>query len=183
MRDHVLVGKERHDVGRPNDWGYPIRGIVKEGLLYLHNFETSRWPAGNPETGYLNCDGGPSKTEVLNLRRQEGQNIYWSLCFGKRPAEELFDIRRDPECLVNLAPRPDFQRLKDSLKSQLFAELKAQDDPRMFGQGQIFEQYPYANAGQRGFYERFMRGERAQAGWVSASDFEKTPLEEPAPPR
>ena len=45
-RDHVLIGKERHDVGRPNDVGYPIRGIVKDAFLYLHNFETSRWPAG-----------------------------------------------------------------------------------------------------------------------------------------
>src|SRR6185369_14812365 len=22
-RDHVLIGQERHDVGRPHDWGYP----------------------------------------------------------------------------------------------------------------------------------------------------------------
>ena len=29
-RDFVLVGKERHDVGRPNNRGYPIRGIVKK---------------------------------------------------------------------------------------------------------------------------------------------------------
>ena len=50
-RDHVLIGKERHDVGRPNDWGYPIRGIIKNETLYLQNFEPSRWPAGNPETG------------------------------------------------------------------------------------------------------------------------------------
>jgi N-sulfoglucosamine sulfohydrolase len=41
-RDHVLIGKERHDVGRPHDWGYPIRGIVKQGWLYLHNFKTDR---------------------------------------------------------------------------------------------------------------------------------------------
>ncbi|MCB1121154.1 MAG: sulfatase, partial [Verrucomicrobiae bacterium] len=26
-RDHHLMGKERHDIGRPNDEGYPIRGI------------------------------------------------------------------------------------------------------------------------------------------------------------
>jgi len=44
-RDHILIGKERHDVGRPDDQGYPIRGIVKGGYLYVHNFETSRWPA------------------------------------------------------------------------------------------------------------------------------------------
>src|SRR6058998_548169 len=41
-RDHVLVGKERHDVGRPHDWGYPIRGIIKEETLYLRNYEPDR---------------------------------------------------------------------------------------------------------------------------------------------
>lgn len=46
-RDHVLIGKERHDVGRPHDWGYPIRGIIKGALLYLRNYETNRWPAGH----------------------------------------------------------------------------------------------------------------------------------------
>ena len=39
-REHVLVGKERHDIGRPNQGGYPIRGIRKGDLLYLHNYET-----------------------------------------------------------------------------------------------------------------------------------------------
>ena len=33
-RDHVLVGKERTDIGRPGDVGYPTRGIIKGGLLY-----------------------------------------------------------------------------------------------------------------------------------------------------
>ena len=30
--DHVIFGKERHDVGRPHEWGYPIRGIIKDGF-------------------------------------------------------------------------------------------------------------------------------------------------------
>jgi arylsulfatase A-like enzyme len=94
-RDHVLIGKERHDVGRPHDWGYPIRGIVKGEWLYLHNFETTRWPAGNPETGYLNCDAGPTKTEILNAHRRNPADLHWALCFGKRPAEELYDVRQD----------------------------------------------------------------------------------------
>lgn len=64
-RDHVLIGKERHDIGRPADIGYPIRGIIKNGYLYIHNFKTERWPGGNPETGYLNCVGSPTKTVIL----------------------------------------------------------------------------------------------------------------------
>ncbi len=50
QRDHVLIGMERHDVGRPHDVGYPIRGIIANDQVYLHNFEIDRWPAGNPET-------------------------------------------------------------------------------------------------------------------------------------
>ena len=34
----LLIGKERHDVGRPKDYGYPIRGIVKDGWMYLRNY-------------------------------------------------------------------------------------------------------------------------------------------------
>ncbi len=121
QRDHVLVGKERSDVGRPHDWGYPIRGIVKGGLLYLHNFEPTRWPAGNPETGYLDSDGGPTKTEVLKTRLQPEQKYLWDSSFGKLPEDQLFDLRKDPDCMTNLVGHVDFQ----PLKQQLFDELEA----------------------------------------------------------
>ncbi len=106
-RDHVLIGKERHDVGRPDDAGYPVRGIVKDGWMYLENFAPDRWPAGNPETGYLNVDGSPTKTQVLELRRSRTDVRFWRQSFGKRPGEELFRITDDPECLNNLAEHPD----------------------------------------------------------------------------
>ena len=171
-RDHVLVGKERHDVGRPNDVGYPIRGIHKNDWLYIRNFEIDRWPAGNPETGYLNCDGGATKTAVLQARRDGGETKHWQLAFGKRPAEELYDVAKDPDCLNNLANDVRYRQQKSKLKAQMERELKAQNDPRMFGKGSIFDQYVYANAEQRNFYERFMRGEKPKAGWVNESDFE-----------
>ena len=172
QRDHVLMGKERNDVGRPHDWGYPIRGIVRGDLLYLHNFEATRWPGGNPETGYLETDGSPTKTEVLKARRVPGQEHLWESCFGIRPTDELFDVRRDPDCVSNLAANVSF----DALKRQLFDELKQQDDPRLTGKGAVFDTYPCANQSDRNFYEKFMRGEKVKAGWVDASDFERTPL-------
>lgn len=176
-RDHILLGKERHDVGRPHDQGYPIRGIVKRGLLYLHNFEPSRWPAGNPETGYLNCDGSPTKTEVLKTRTRTVEPPYWQWSFGKRPADELFDVQRDPQCMTNLAHQPNQQAAKAELKQQLFQELKQQQDPRMFGRGRVFDEYIYADPATRHFYQRYMAGEKLRAGWVNQSDFEKGPLE------
>jgi N-sulfoglucosamine sulfohydrolase len=79
-RNYVLVGQERHDFGRPKDVGYPIRGMHKNGFLYLNNYEPERWPACNPKTGYLNCDGSPTKTLILNQRRADPTNRYfWAL--------------------------------------------------------------------------------------------------------
>jgi N-sulfoglucosamine sulfohydrolase len=66
-----------------------------------------------------------------------------------------------------------FTALKEQMKNQLFEELKQQGDPRMFGKGNIFDEYPYANEDNRGFYERYMGGEKVRAGWVNESDFEK----------
>lgn len=176
-RDHVLIGKERHDVGRPHDVGYPIRGIVKDGLLYLHNFETSRWPAGNPETGYLNCDGSPTKTEVLKTRTEASPPPYWQWSFGKRSQEELFDISGDPQCLTNLASCAEYEDSKARLRQQLFDQLRQQQDPRMFGRGDLFDEYIYADATTRNFYSRYMAGEKVRAGWVNRSDFEPKPLD------
>jgi N-sulfoglucosamine sulfohydrolase len=171
-RDFVLIGKERHDVGRPQDQGYPIRGIVRDGFLYVHNFETDRWPSGNPETGYLNCDGSPTKTICIQARRNPALRHYWEMSLGKRTAEELYDVTSDPACIRNLADAPEHAQRKEALRDQLFAELREQGDPRMFGQGDVFDRYVYAHESNRNFYERFMRGERPPTCWVNDTDFD-----------
>jgi arylsulfatase A-like enzyme len=172
-RDHVIVGRERNDIGRPHDWGYPVRGLVKDDMLYLHNFEPSRWPCVNPETGYLDTDASPTKTEVLNTRDDPKKMHYWESCFGMRPQEELYDLKKDPDCVKNLAGAAELQSLKAKMKQQLFDELKKQEDPRVSGNGHIFDEYPHANEKKRGFYERYTKGEQIEADWVNKSDFQK----------
>ena len=175
-RDHVLIGKERHDIGRPNNWGYPIRGIVKKDMLYLHNFKPNRWPSGHPLTGYLNCDGSPTKTTILNQRRN-GISHFWNLNFGKRQKEELFDLKQDVDCINNLARSERHSELKEKLKEELFAELRKQGDPRMIGKGDVFDNYPYSGKSTDNFFQRYQSGEKVKAGWVSSSDFEKEKLD------
>ncbi|MEX2142418.1 MAG: sulfatase [Pirellulales bacterium] len=176
-RDHVLIGKERTDVGRPHDWGYPIRGIVTREFLYLKNYEPSRWPAGNPETGYLDTDGSPIKSMILELGRKDRKDKFWQLNFGLRPAEELYDLTKDTDCAHNIAAKSGQAERVKELCERMEAELKGQHDPRMFGRSDVFDKYkPTAGAG---FYERYLRGERPEAGWVNKSDFEPAPI----PPR
>lgn len=176
-RDHVLIGKERHDIGRPDDAGYPIRGIVKNNKLYIKNYTIDRWPAGNPEAGYLNCDGGPTKTNILNRRRESGQDTFWDLCFGKRPEEEFYDLAADPFCTINLAVNATYRSDMDALYNQMSSELLGQKDRRILGDVNYFENIPYVNAAQRNFYNRLQRGEKVKAGWVNPTDFEKQKLD------
>jgi N-sulfoglucosamine sulfohydrolase len=170
-RNYVLVGKERHDLGRPHDQGYPVRGIVKEEWLYLHNYHPDRWPAGNPETGYLNCDGGATKSYILNQRRVFGNPEFWELNFGLRVEEELYHIREDPGCLHNLAAEPAYHAILEALRNEMREKLTAQADPRMLGNGEVFMSYPYAES-NRGIYEKILAGQEVNTGWVYDSDFE-----------
>jgi arylsulfatase A-like enzyme len=176
-RDHVLIGKERTDVGRPHDWGYPIRGVVTATHLYLHNYEASRWPAGNPETGYLDTDGSPTKTFILELGRKNRIDHFWQLNFGMRPADELYNLNTDPDCIRNLAANPAQADVVAMFRQRMEAELKAQGDPRMFGKGNVFDEYKPTSGD--GFYEKYMRGENPTAGWVNKTDFEQKPINQP----
>jgi len=174
-RDYVLIGKERHDVGRPADAGYPIRGIVKEGYLFLMNFKLDRWPTGDPETGYMDCDASPVKTIILNMRRGGGSPEYWNLSFGRRYEEELYNIAADPECIVNLASDPGLNPVKQRLREQMQRMLREERDPRILGNGDIFDEYNYASETVRDFYNRYIKGEisRRSAGWIDSTDFEE----------
>ena len=173
-RDHALVGKERTDVGRPNDWGYPIRGIVTSNYLYLKNYESTRWPAGNPETGYLDTDASPTKTNILELGRADRKDPFWKLCFGMRPDEELYELSSDPDCVINIAFDARHSERKKQMSERMESKLKSQSDPRMFGNGKIFDEYSPTNG--KGFYDAWKRGEKVNAGWVSPTDFEKDPI-------
>jgi len=145
-RAFLLIGKERHDVGRPNDAGYPIRGIVQGPFLLIRNFQPDRWPAGNPETGYLNTDGSPTKTELLNARRAGLDDTHWNLAFGFRPEYEMFNVETDRECLSNIADAKRYANVRDQMKKTMNDALEAEGDPRLLGNGAIFDRYPYANA-------------------------------------
>src|SRR5690606_35137114 len=98
---------------------------------------------------------------------------YWQLNFGLRPADELYDLASDPDCVKNLAKLQPDQVV--ALRTRMEAALKAQNDPRMFGQGHVFDAYTPTRGD--GFYEQYMRGEKPEAGWVKDSDYEPVPIE------
>jgi N-sulfoglucosamine sulfohydrolase len=67
---------------------------------------------------------------------------FFLLAVDKRPAEELFDITRDPACLKNLADDPAFAEIKSRLARRMDDYLRETADPRLTGEGDIWESYP-----------------------------------------
>jgi arylsulfatase A-like enzyme len=145
-RDRVYLGRERHDIGRENDLGYPVRCIRTRDFLYVRNFHPERWPAGNPQTGFTNVDDSPTKTLVLDQYYKHRTDHYFELAFAKRPAEELYNITTDPACLTNLADDPHHQTIKNELWRDLERKLVQTSDPRALGYGDVFETYDYKGA-------------------------------------
>ena len=150
-RDHVLLGKERHDVGRASEDGvdlaYPVRAIRNDQYFYVRNFKPDRWPAGNPEYGFRNVDNSPTKRYLLNIDPGSEEYEYYERSFAKRPEEELYDIQSDPHCMVNLAQNPSYAAVRKKLYAQMTKELTAQGDPRVLGKGDIFDAYEYQGRG------------------------------------
>jgi arylsulfatase A-like enzyme len=152
-RDHVVVGRERHTQAQeaPETGGYPMRGIRTAEYLYIRNFKPDRWPIGTPDykKAFLNrawlgdTDNGPSK-EYLWLHRDEPAiRPFYALAFDKRPAEELYDLRHDPDQQHNVANEKACAVAKKELSARLMRELEASADPRVVGRGEQFDRYPY----------------------------------------
>jgi len=158
-RSYVLHGKERHVPGQEEDMGgYPVRAIRTHEYLYIRNFKEERWPSGTPNYKEAaipycwlgDCDNGPTKSYMVENqgKDQEHQKLY-NLAFGKRPGEELYDCKKDPEQLVNVAGDPAYAAIKEKLSAQLMEQLLATGDPRVTGGGDEFDVVPYLGHGPR----------------------------------
>jgi hypothetical protein len=55
------------------------------------------------------------------------------LAWAKRPAEELYDIKADPDCINNLAGSPKHAQEQNWLRDKLNNTLREQGDPRIAG--------------------------------------------------
>jgi uncharacterized sulfatase len=176
-REFVITGRERHTHARPDNLAYPARAVRTPDYLYIWNMKPDRWPVGDPVDpaaeqarkdtmqadqyksllpGFHDIDGSPSKSFMMDHRESAQVGAQFTADFLKRPEEQLFDIRKDPACMNNLAEIAEMQKIKAELRELLHAELKKQQDPRVLGNGDIFESYPRISSMRQfeGFKER-----------------------------
>lgn len=134
---------------RTGDLNYPIRRIRTAEFLYLENLRPDRWPAGDPQLHwavgpYGDVDNLPTKAFILAHADEPAVKPFYNFSFAKRPAEELYDLRTDPNQLVNVAGRAEYAAAKRRLRERdSFARLRETDGPRVDPDDNRFDKYPY----------------------------------------
>ncbi len=92
---------------------------------------------------YGEIDSSPTKTFMMENRNTHGIADLAYLSFGIRPAEELYDLKKDPEQMVNVAGSVDYEPMRSILRERLFARLAETKDPRVVGGKVDWDYYPY----------------------------------------
>lgn len=132
-RDAVFASHDFHEINQY----YPMRAIRTRTHSYILNLA---WQLPYPIAG--DVAGSPSWKAIsadpaIRLGRRT------QAAYLQRPAEELYDLTRDPDELVNVAADPALATIKAELAERLRATRAATKDPWLAGQTD-----PYSHMGQ-----------------------------------
>ena len=159
-RDRVFIERERHANVREGDRSYPARALRSDKFLYVRNLRPDLWPAGDPQVwqavgAFGDIDPGPMKKLILDNRDDPKFAPQFQLACAKRPADELYDLEKDPHQVRNVAADPAYAQDLARLRGELDAWMKQTNDPRAEAGGDYaaFDQYPYYGGPSRGEME------------------------------
>lgn len=167
-RAWVVTGRERHVAdARERNLPYPQRALRTKDYLYIRNFAPDRYPLGDPKAvtadaapsadaltnntfaAFADMDAGPTKAWLVAHRNDKEWKPYYDRAFGKRPAEELYDLRADPDQVKNVAADPVHAAARKRLANQLDTILTDAGDPRLVEKDCRFEKPPFTDAPSR----------------------------------
>jgi arylsulfatase A-like enzyme len=160
----VISGRERHVAfANENNLPYPQRALRTREFLYIRNFAPERWPLGVPyrvtETNapgqeelegetyaaFADMDASPTKAWLVLHRNDSQWKRYYEIALARRPAEELYDLSKDPYQTRNVASDPAYAKDRERSAAQLMKILTEAGDPRVTGDGKTFERPPFTN--------------------------------------
>ena len=132
-RDAVFASHDFHEINQY----YPMRSVRTRRHSYILNLAP---PLDYPIAG--DVAGSPSwKAICADPAIRLGKRS--QATYRKRPAEELYDLARDPDELVNVVAEPAYAEALKDLRARLQAMRTASHDPWLAGQTD-----PYSHMGQ-----------------------------------
>ncbi len=147
-REFIVTARERHALCRLNGLGYPGRAIRTYEYLYIRNYEPDRWPTGDPPLfgdvdAHMLHYPSPTKNYILANKNSPEIKTLYKIAFDMRPAEELYDLKKDPDQMNNVACLEEYKEIKQGLSNKLTDYLRNTKDPRALGQNIIWDQTRY----------------------------------------
>ena len=147
-RSMIFCERERHTWCHENGQSYPSRSVRTDDYLYIANMRPNLYPAGHPylnrkgkelAVGHVDCDEGPSKSFIIKNKDNPDIKLFYERCFGKRPAEELYDVKADPFMLNNLVAQEKFATALQQMRGKLQNWMQQTLDPRARGETDIWD--------------------------------------------
>ena len=135
LDDHTFEGVMRAKVGPVSgEFGFQAQIVDSEAPVRL----------SAQVEGTDTLTNSTMTADIHTLRASgEANQAQWQLVNPTKPAEELYDVKKDPGQLNNIVADAAFFTIKESLAALLMAELKKTRDPRVNGGGEKFDKYPY----------------------------------------
>jgi arylsulfatase A-like enzyme len=161
-RTWVVTGRERHvAAAREGNLPYPMRALRTKEFLYIRNFAADRWPMGSPKfsseanlpsfseleqntfISFADMDASPTKAWVVRQFGVPQWQWHYNYAFDKRPAEELYDLAKDPDETKNLAANPAYAAQRKELGARLIKILTDAKDPRVVRSPAPYDHPPF----------------------------------------
>jgi arylsulfatase A-like enzyme len=182
-RTWVVAGRERHvEIARPDYSPYPQRALRTLDHVLIVNFKPERWPLGNPyrldgtneptfdevaQTTFVTLpddDAGPTKAWFVGARKSPEWSAQFEKFYGRRPMFELYDLRKDPDEMNNVAEDPAYATVRKEMTDRLLTILRETGDPRMLEDGKYFETPPLAGPLPKQEQKRLPGGQPVKKG-------------------
>ena len=182
-RTWIVAGRERHvEIARPDYTPYPQRVLRTLDHALIVNFKHERWPLGDPyrldgkdeptfdevaQTTFVTLpddDAGPTKAWFVGARKLPEWSAMFDKFYGRRPMFELYDLRKDPDEMNNVAEDPAYAAIRKEMTERLFTILRETGDPRMLEDGKYFETPPLAGPLPKQEQKRLPGGQPVKKG-------------------
>jgi uncharacterized sulfatase len=104
----------------------------------------------NTRVAFADMDAGPTKAWLVAHRNDPKWKWHYDYAFGKRPAEELYDVKADPDQIRNVAGDPKYADALKKMSGRLTEILTEAGDPRVKEADCRFDRAPFAGPGTAG---------------------------------
>lgn len=121
QRDHVFTQIDSKAGGA----SVPMRCVQNENFGYIYN------PFSDGEYWYRNNNEGKTMAAMNEAARSDPAIQARVDLFRYRVPEELYDLQKDPDCLVNLIDDPAYAQTLNELRGKLTEQMKKTEDPML----------------------------------------------------